>query len=317
VRSRKSPAQMPKATLLHLYEELKGLCREALATVIIDPRVKILDIFVDSVFSPRFDSGKEKLILIVHVRTNDSAMLRGDQYIYKGSYKERVEGILDFHAKKIVDSSEVYLDIDGPDGQSVQRMIPVGEFLESGRLSDTSPIIETARSYSIPYILIRGRHFIAPSPAIAQYLRNITTKSAFRAKSILDMFGGTGLAAKLLCKLGEPDRIVVLEKDPDVLQKMNEHICDPRIEIIQGDAFTYKIEESFDLVLADPYYEDVLAFLKERLVEILARTKFLILVPGNVGNVRWNNEVEKMLAIVGLSVRKYTAFGQAILEVSQ
>jgi 16S rRNA G966 N2-methylase RsmD len=317
MRSKNSPIKMPKATPLHLHKELEGLCREAFKTVIIDPRVKILEISVESVFSPRFDSRTEKLLLIVHVKTNDAAILRGDQNSFKGSYKERVEGILDFHAKRIIDSSEVYLDIDGPDELSVQRLIPVSEFLESGQLSDKSPIIETAHSFSIPYILIRGRHFIAPSPAIAQYLKNILANSTFKVKRVLDMFGGTGLAAKILCKLGEPDRIVVIERDFEALQKMNEHIRDPRVEIIQGDAFTYKIEESFDLVLADPYYEDVLAFLEQRLMHIFARTKLLMLVPGNVGNVRWNNEVEKMLAIARLIVRKYTAFGQVILEVSQ
>ncbi len=307
---------MLKTSINRLQDELISLSRKALKTVIIDPDVKILDISVDSMLSPSFDSAIEKLFLIVHVKVNNSSMIRGDENRYKGSYKERVEGILDFHAKNIIPNTEVFLDIDGPDGLSVQKLIHIDDLLKKGQLSETSPIIVTARTYAIPYILIRGRHFIAPSPSIAQYLTSIINGSTVKVKRILDMFGGTGLAAKVLCKLGAPDRIVVLEKNLDALQKMREHILDPRVEFIRGDALTYEFAESFDLILADPYYEDVLDFLKKRLVEIMARTKLLMLVPGNVENVRWNNEVEKMLIDAGLSVGKYAVYSQVILEVS-
>jgi len=316
MKLRSCPAPTLKVDHANLHRELSELCRRALETIIIDPGVQVVDVSVDSTASLRFDSSVEKLLITVRVQTNDSSMLRGDPDSYRGSYKERVEGILDFHAKKILTNSEVYLQIDGPAPPSVQRLIPVVEFLESARLSDTSPIVKTAQSYSIPYILIRGRHYIAPSPAMAQYLAEFLHRSGPRAKRVLDLFGGTGLAAKIMCSLGRPDRVVVVEKDADALRKMREHVLDRRVEMILGDAFAYQINEPFDVVIADPYYEDVIRLLNEKLNSILARTDVLVLVPGNVGDVIWNSEVERVLASSGVHIKKFAAYGQAIFEVT-
>jgi hypothetical protein len=299
-----------------LQRELCDVCREALRGVIVDPAVRVLDISIESFFSLRFDLETEKLLIIVNVKTNDPSMLRGDTDRYKGSYKERVEGILEFYARRSFPDSEVYLEIDGPETSSVQRLIPVGDFLKSGRLAHSSPIVRVAQSFSMPYILVRGRHFIAPSPAIAQYLTKLANRPEIPAKTVLDLFGGTGIAAKILCKVGDPDRVVVVEKDPDAVRKMKEHILDPRVELTLADALTYPINESFDIAIADPYYEDVVKFLQRKLEAIFSHTKLLVLVPGNVGDTVWNAEVERILKSSGLRIGKFIAFGQVILEVS-
>jgi 16S rRNA G966 N2-methylase RsmD len=296
-----------------LESELIRICEVALKSIIIDPEVDIQDVSVRSVHSARFDSFRDKRIFIVDIKTNDSSMVRGDSNQYKGSYKERVEGALDSYAKSVDPEFEVHVEIEGPSTRSVERFVRVEDLIDSGRISEHSPIVQTARRFGIPGILIRGRHLIAPSPTIAAYLDSLSQKGAFR--NVLDLFGGTGLAARVLCERANPDRVTVVEQNRARLERMKEYIKDDRVEFINGDAFTYQIKAS-DLILADPYYEDALRFLDAQLDAIVNNAKLFVFVPGDVQDIRWNNEVEERLRKTGASVQKMEKFGQVLFEVA-
>jgi len=280
--------------------------------VLIAPSVEILDISVNSFRSARFDSVQEKAIFVVTIRANDASMVRGDADSYKGSYKERIEAVLDFHAKAMFPDCEVHLEIDGPNTGSVERMIPVEQLTRVGRLSSASPIVETARRFSIPDVLIRGRHFIAPSPAIALYLDSLLQKEPIR--TALDLFGGTGLTAAVLCAKGNPERVKVVEKERAHLEKMKEHLKDRRVEFFLGDSFSCKLGR-YDLVVADPYYEDAMRFLALRLDAVLESARVFLFVPGKVEDLRWNAEIERKLRSTGSTVHKWDAFGQVLFDV--
>src|SRR5207249_379515 len=124
-------------------DDLVEVCRRALRAVVIAPEVRIEKISVECLRSPQFDSFHEKVIFVVRVHTNDASMVRGDSNAYKGSYKERIEGLLQGHAEALVPDCLVHLEIEGPSTDSVERLIAIDELIGSGRLNDNSPIVKT------------------------------------------------------------------------------------------------------------------------------------------------------------------------------
>jgi hypothetical protein len=291
---------------------LVRVCKSVLESVVVDPSVEIYDVSVASFRSSRFDSFQMRTIFIVCITTSDASMVRGEPSLYKGSYKERIEGALDYYAKSILADCEVHVEIDGPNHGSVERMIPVDLLTSSGRLSSTSPIVETARRFSIPEILVRGRHFIAPSPTIASYLESLLEEEP--VGTALDLFGGTGLTAAVLCSEGNPDRVRVVEKERSRLEKMKEYLKDQRVEFVLGDSFSYDFDQ-YDLVVADPYYEDAMRFLDARLDEILQKTRIFLFIPGKIEDICWNVEIERKLRRACTTFRKWDAFGQVLFDV--
>ena len=297
-----------------LEAELAELCREALKLIVLDPNTRIVSVVARSFRSVRFDSPQERTIYVITVTTNDRTMVTG-AVGYKGSYKERLEGLLDYVAKRESPLAEVHIDIEGPESESTQKLLDVEELIAAGKVDCNSPVVMTARNFDIPNILVRGRHVIAPSPAIAKYLSVLLEEEGQQVGSVLDLFGGTGLAAKVVCKLGDPSRVVVVEKDPRNLRLMREHVHDQRVAFVLGDAFTYEVAEEFDLAIVDPYYEDVLEFIRLRLDSILERTRIVLLVPGNVEDIAWNADVEGTLRDKGVRIGRFEAFGQVVLDV--
>jgi 16S rRNA G966 N2-methylase RsmD len=306
--------QKPKPSLeiQSLERELIRICEAALRVIIIDPGVKVTSVSVRSICTPRFDSFRGKDVFIVEIVTNDASMVRGDPNRYKGSYKERIEGALDLYVKSVNPNYEAHVEIDGATTDYVERFIRIEDLIASGRISEQCPIVETARRYGIPSILVRGRHLIAPSPTIAAYLESFLQDESVR--TVLDLFGGTGLAARVLCERGNPQKVTVLDNSRSQLEQMRKYIKDDRVEFVNADAFTYQINEC-DLVLADPYYEDALRLLDAQLDTIIRKARFFVFVPGDIENVSWNRSIEERLRQTGARVEKWDKFGQVLFNV--
>jgi SAM-dependent methyltransferase len=300
-----------------LDAELVQACKEVFQDIIIDPATRISRVDVKKISTDGFASNARTPRYIVRVRTNNASMLRGDVEVFKGSYKERVEGVLDFLAKRIDPKAEVHLEIIGPNPPTVESLVPIRTLIQSGRLRESSPIVATANTYHIPYALVRGRHLIAPNPAIAKVLSHLIVNGHQTIETVLDVFSGTGTAAKVVCHLGNPKKVVVVENDSLKVARMKKHIKDPRIQFLVADACELRLSEDFDLVTADPYYEDVPRFLKLQLSQIAKRAKIFLLVSGGVENVQWNRDIRRALRNIGLKTKEHVAFGQMILEAQE
>lgn len=295
-----------------IESHLMEVCHELLRSIIVDPDITIFGVDVRSDLQPRFESGEAKLCFFVRIRTNDVSMVRGSARSYKGSYKERLEGALTFVAAAAQPGSVVMVDIEGEETSSVERLSSPSRLIAANRVSADSPLILTARRYNIPDILIRGRHIIAPSPAIAQFLEN--WKGRENCTRILDMFGGTGLATKVACTYPQAECIEFVDIDGEKIDRARQHIHDIRVRFIHADAFDLVLENGYDLVIADPYYEDVLRFVDKKASQIFRSVRCLLLVPGNIEDRHWNSRVCARLGEYGFAIQEHSAFGQVMLE---
>jgi hypothetical protein len=297
-----------------LKKDLVKLCEESLASILLDPSVKVFGVDVSEFSTARFGSEEPARYYIVSLDTNDASMRRGAARSRKGSYKERLEGVLDAHAKRYAPSNSVHVEIRGPESNSVERIIPIPEILRSGKVPKTAPIVRTAERYGISYIQIRGRHLIAPSPAIAQFLEHYGVEKAAEIKTVIDLFAGTAVASKVLCRVGNPEHVVVVENDPVKLENSKVHLSDKRVEFALGDAMVYPFPQRVDLLVADPYYEDVERFLHLRLKSMARHVTNFILVPGDVQDRVWNARMSDLIRGAGYAITEHSLYGQVILE---
>jgi 16S rRNA G966 N2-methylase RsmD len=295
---------------MSLNRKLLKLCKTALDSVILDPSVNVRRISIKRLKPQHCLQTRGNKCLLVKVFTNDASMLRGAPDTYKGSYKERVEGIIDHFVQQSDPRAHAHLEIIGPDTGSVDRLIPIAKLLRKGKICADSPIVQTGKRYKIDYALIRGRHLIGPCPTIPAVLQGIVKHKDIR--TALDMFAGTGVATKAICMAGTPQLVTIVEKDESKVARMSGHLEGFPVEIKTMDAFEFQLEHDFDLVVADPYFEETIDFLDKKLPQIAHWAGIFVLSSGRIEDLTWNRKVQQKLIMAGLNVTKHTEFGEVV-----
>lgn len=294
-----------------LTDTLTRTCRELVSSLVLDPQTQILDVHVKTVRTTRFDSPKERTCYIVQIDTNDSSMVAGAVDAFKGSYKERLEGALQAALRDSDGEAEVAVDIIGPSGPAVEKLLPLADLEVSCKLSHDAPISAVAREFGIPYILIRGRHWIGPNPALAKVLLSVLRKDA-TPQTVLDLFAGTGIVTKVVLQLSPSPLITTVDSDENKTEAMHHHTQSNRVSIITADAFTIPINQHFDLIVADPYYEACVSFLKARGREVRSRARTFVVTGGRIEHESWNERIRRLLSGQGFRVRSETLYGQTL-----
>src|SRR5258707_1065796 len=214
---------------------LARVCRTAFEGIIVDPSVRINRISVVRSGHRGCRHADSEMCLIVRVFTNDASMLKGAAQAYKGSYKERVEGAIDFFVRAANPAAHAYLEIIGPGSLSVERLVPIKKLLQFGKLGPRSPIAIAGQSYGINYCLIRGRHLIGPCPAVSVVLRRLLSREKENIRTVLDIFSGTGLATKVVCLHGHPKEVTVIDNDERKISRMKSHMGSLPVQLKVGE----------------------------------------------------------------------------------
>lgn len=295
-------------------ERLVEVCRQILEEITLAPTVKIKGIDLEVLRSPHFDSEQVTTSYVVTVSTNDATMVRGAVEKYKGSYKERIEAVLDRIVKEMDPNGRAQFNIVGPESGTVDRLVSVRSLINAKKLPLTAPIVRTARQNGIDYIQIRGRHLIAPSPAVAKFLERYVMTHPDCVRSMADLFAGTAIATRVLLRMANPHKVFVIDNDPRKIRRIRKQVTDKRVMIQEGDALNCALSDEYDLAVADPYYEDVLEFLDKQIDNIRRTVRVLLLVPGNVEDRVWNDSIHRRLELFGFHVVSHEMYGQVILE---
>jgi hypothetical protein len=230
---------------------------------------------------------------------------------FKGSYKERLEGNLEALLRTLGEDADVAVDIRGPYGPTLDKLVEPQALLSAGTLGERSPIYATVREHKLSYVLIRGRHLIGPNPALAAVVGD-WLKANSAARRAMDLFSGTGIASRVL--LRDHPEVVVSAVDADERKTtwLARDIASARLKTITGDALSVPLDDQCDAIIADPYYEDCLGFLEKRGAEIRDRSRQLILVGGRIQHESWNDRVEAATRGCGFSVQRRALYGQMI-----
>lgn len=297
-----------------IAQRLSELCREILARIVLDPDTAILDLEVRIIKTPRFDCDQPRTCYLVRITTSDSSVVSGAVNGFKGSYKERLEGALDVEVRRFDPQAGAAVDIVGPGGPTVERFVAIAALEATNVVSASSPIVRTARAFDIPWILIRGRHLVGPSPAIADALRTLVAEG-FAPETVLDLFSGTGIGSIVVARQAPGAAITSVELDETKVRAI-EGIRLGNMRVVHGDALTYPFRGLIDLVIADPYYEDALKFLDVRGPDLRRHAKKLVFVGGQVEHQSWNEKIESRLTHYGFDPKPVDLYGQRVYVCS-
>jgi 16S rRNA G966 N2-methylase RsmD len=297
---------------LTLEARLAQVCQRAFESLNF-PLAKILDIRVRELWSERFEAEGERRCYVLTVVTSNPSMLRGHVLAYKGSYKERAEAVVQDFLNGIQRGATVHIEVVGRRCGSLDGLISLPDLVKSGKATATSPLVRTAEQYRIPGALLHGRHLIGPSPAVAALVRRIVRSR--QVTSVLDLFSGTGIATKVACIEGSPQSALLVENDPAKIEFLRRHLDLKLATIIQEDAFSFRIAGRHDLIVADPFYEQVFDFIKAQGESLAKYSRHVLLACASIEDVGWTREVRTQLVKVGLRVRRrHALYGQVVFE---
>lgn len=144
------------------------------------------------------------------------------------------------------------------------RYLPLSEALSQDIVDPQSPITFYSRKYNLEHVAIFGPGVIGPTTEMIAALEHIWP--TITAKSVLDLFAGTGSLGSVCRALGA-ESVVSVERVPP-----------PNMQPITDDFRSSAIDGQFDLALVDQFVEDV----------VLASEQILPRLAENCRYVLWN-----------------------------
>lgn len=261
-------------------------------------------------------------LLTITIATNNRPLLLGafvyfplepmrgfhNEYIAQRMEKElRVSGAIDNDSPLIV-----VLDVV-PEANKfgyLYRTLPLEEAIGLGILFVDSPLVHTMRKYSLRTILLAGDEISAPNATMISAIEK--TCREFRPKTCLDVFSGTGSLAKVAIANGV-HKVVCIENN-----SLLREYFDSKITLIDGvDAWTFRPQRNFDLVILDPFYDWGLRVAREILPRLIHRTKHFIFNIGYSYNQYWSSLVRKEIEKVSGSVQLLSEYENLVVVGSR
>jgi len=281
---------------------------ETLKKIILDPEVEIKLFGCDILDKVNWRSGNSIKVFCVKIKTSNRLMVMGEPGNYKGMYKENIEALLNSFVSQVNQNYQVHVEVYGSEGP-LHRLIPLERAVQSGIITKLSPVYKAADKFGIPYVLIRGRFIEGPNPGLAEITEKLMKKGDY--KNVLDLFSGTGIVSKVAL-LNHAEKVVCIDQlTGDQLSIMLKDYKN-KVEAIKCDAFSFEIKEPFDLIVADPDYENAIKVIQEIAPKIKNRCKAFVLCHGSVEDERWNKEARELLQTLGYRIEPIELLGQAI-----
>jgi len=125
-----------------------------------------------------------------------------------------------------------------------------------------SPVVLISEKLGIEWLNIFDDEYVyGPTPGIIEVAELLMTQ--LKPKTVIDLFGGSGAISKLAILRGAR-RVIYVDKNPEAAL-LNLRSCKDKIEIIEGDAFTFLNNKvQCDFMVADPP-EELISDLFDRL----------------------------------------------------
>ena len=296
-------------------KSLKSICDKMLKEMILDPDKKDYKIECKRLTSEDWGTGRDTDVYLMKIYTAYPLTIGGEPGGYKGFYKERVEAVLnhivslyqegDQSAKVIVEvvPTEVHHD-------NLESLVPIDKAYKR-IIAKGSPLDEVVRKFDTPHVLVRGRHLVGPNLGLLFVVEKIYKEAV--PKSALDLFAGTGIVSRFLHSRGVESITCVDNGEhfgisKELLGKLSGVTC------VKEDAFRFRISQAFDLVVADPYYEDALNFLNAKAQEIFANTRIFVFVCGGTEHEYQRDQCKKLIrSYLAVEPKEHLAYGQSVL----
>ncbi len=298
-----------------VVERLKNTCDKMLKEIVLDPDKRDYKIECTKLSTTDWGTGHDTEVYLMKIHTAYPLTISGEPGGYKGFYKERVEAVLNHIAslyQKGGHGTEVIVEVVPTDGynDNLESLIPIDKARRE-IIAKGSPLDKVVSEFKIPHVLVRGRHLVGPNPGLLSVVKKICQETML--KSALDLFAGTGIISRFLNRQGVQSVTCVDKGEHFVISKeLLEKL--PGITCVQEDAFSFRISQQFDLIVADPYYEDAIQFLNAKAKEICKNTSIFVFVCGGVEHEYQREKCKELLRLhFDVKPDEYLEYGLSVL----
>ena len=114
-----------------------------------------------------WQSGSQTTIYRVAINADNKLLVIGEPGNYKGLYKESIETRLNSFLRRVNRNYKAWIDVSG-EIKSFHKLLALDKAIKQGVVSQASPVYKVAKALELPYVLIRGRYVVGPSPGLVQ-----------------------------------------------------------------------------------------------------------------------------------------------------
>jgi len=163
------------------------------------------------------------------------------------------------------------------------------EYVLKGKFSKYAPFYLLAKELNLKVLMrYKDEYFFGPPPDLAEILDVLTR--AFKIKTVLDLFSGSGALAKVALINGVEKAVCV-----DLITKaikINLSEFKNRTKIIEGDIFEMEFDDFYDIAILDPEEEMLIDVCETVLPKLKA--DLIIMWYGSHGDTRTEKKVETL-----------------------
>lgn len=238
-------------------------------------------------------------VFMINVETNNRAQLLGQINPFEpGGYDGYFHNL---YRSRIVEMIKEEIDPDYPfsiqvnpiptepdDDGYVDRHMSLEQAIDHDILPENSQLADKMREYNISQLVLAGGTLITgPLAGSMESVEQICREHEI--DSMLEIFCGSAAHSKIALEHGASHVECV---DINIgAAKENLKECNERVTFHEIDAFEFTPDRTFDLILADPYFEVVDEFIDQRIPALAPYCKYYFMSIAFSGGSYWEERV--------------------------
>lgn len=294
--------------------ELQRILRK----LILDPDFNFSVEAINFMMKKDFLGLSKYVVIYARIRTNNRPLLLG-QFRYfpinglRGFHNNWIEGHLTgFINEKFKVATKYFVHIDVfpyEDLNYTYKYVPLERAIANGILPKKSPFVKMMEKYNVKYVLLAGS--IVSGPSLDSMLVVEDTLRKNKIKTVLDLFCGTGSLTKIALSNGAKKATCVDVTTEIARANLNEFR--DRVNIIEKNMFNYKPQdgENYDLIIADPFFDDGLNFVELLAPVYAGKGKIFMMTVSFIEDIFWRKTILSRLRKI-FSMVKVVSHGRLV-----
>ena len=268
--------------------------------LILDPNFEYELRDVEVIDRTSMNGSDTEKVFVINVRTNNRSQLLGQVYpftpgdyrgylnnFYSGRIIEKIENEFEPSFRFFVEVNVLPLE-EEQQLNYVDRHIELEKAIDNEIIEEDCKLAKKMREYSLTHLILAGGNLITgPLASSMGTMETVYEKHQFN--SVLDMFSGSGALSRVAIDNGA-EEVECLDLDITSCRNNLEDYQE-LITFHEMDAFDFKPNKEYDLIIADPYYSVAPDFIDRRLSYFSGRCDYFFMTIASVGSKSWEEKI--------------------------